>query len=184
MRTKSLYLLFFSFLISCTAQNFNGKIINSHLEEEYESNTLKTYLALTKMNEKEVVEIYEVSLNNGNKTKYELDKKWPFSKDDLLMIKKQFSNKNTDKWNSKVIKSSSNFEIVDESNIDIARSISDKTARLFYVSDYFLNKDGTKALQGIMVLSGLNISETYVLVYIKEDNNWIQTNKIYSTELN
>ena len=135
-----------------------------------------------KITKDEAKSIYKLGLTNSIKTKAYLSK-WPFTSNDLNMLVED--NTGHSNWefelfhpNQKIVES---LEDIDYKTI---RKVKPDGLWIFSFSDALYNNEMTAAIVGVNITKGMNISEKFVLVYKKMNDEWIIVNKVASTELN
>jgi len=183
MKTKLMYFSLILCFLACNAQEVTPieKIVSEQINKEYNSLTTKKYLYYKKINKIEVINVYKNGFQNSSQIPDRDSSLWIFNLTELDGVDLKSEKNNWSETITPELTLLNDVKVLDQG---IAKEINNSSAVIFHFSDIIYSTDKKKSLLGVRILKGLNISEFYVLVLSKKNEEWIQLNKIYSTEIN
>lgn len=182
------FIKIFSILVfcSCSSQETESLdlIIEDYLNSSYNIDVSNNYLDRNKLELKEVLNIYKQGFLNETAI-HENDVKWPFSIIEINRLR-QTETKETSK-KPRWIKDDLdiNLTLLSENVIlkDVAEKVLKDRSLIFQLSNIYLDPSKSKALFGVGTTKGFNISEKYILVLIKTNEQWVISNKVFDSTL-
>lgn len=193
---KACILLFSFVLLNCSG--LKGKdnqlihAIQKHFHKTFKDEQFRFYLDKVKLDSDYVYNTYDYSLININNIEsgvlafegFEKKSKNQFLRNQRAIKKKSETWEKIKFYENQEIRSISNTGNYTNKDLELLKEISFGKAKLIKVSDFLYNDSYDKAIVGVSITEGLNISRSYVLVLKKENKVWEIISNLPSSEIN
>jgi hypothetical protein len=171
---------------SCSGQSTENLdlIVKDYLISTYNVAGSNNYLDSNKLKLEEVLNIYKQGFLNETSIQVN-DVKWPFS---IIEINKlsQTETKETSNnphWKKDDLDIALTLLSENITLKDVAKEVIKDQALIFQLSNVYFDSSKSKALFGVGITKGFNISEKYILVLVKKNEQWVVSNKVFDSTL-